>query len=181
MPFFAIGYSCSCCCTTMKALGIVLLLSSGLVEAFVPHSPVHVVPWNGIRLPRIETTTLFEQASDRAASSRVDAVLSTLTSAFPLWVLSSALIGASRPSLLSWVNRGNLISVMLASVMCGTGLTLEAKDFAEVLKENWLSVPRMCRRNLAGEHCRSSHPLSQSVRCVSFSLCRAAPGSSAGL
>jgi BASS family bile acid:Na+ symporter len=70
--------------------------------------------------------------------NQLDSVLSKLTSAFPLFVLSAAILGAFQPSTLQWVNQGNVISVMLASVMCGTGVTLERKDFEAV---NWRAVP----------------------------------------
>jgi BASS family bile acid:Na+ symporter len=56
--------------------------------------------------------------------------------------LASAIAALVKPDLLLWVNRGNLISAMLASVMCGTGLTLEKKDFADVFREgSWQAVP----------------------------------------
>ena len=73
--------------------------------------------------------------------SKLDRILSDLTSAFPLFVLSSAILGIAKPKALQWVNKGKLISIMLASVMCGTGLTLERKDFADVFGENLASVP----------------------------------------
>lgn len=72
---------------------------------------------------------------------RLDRVLSQCTSLFPLFVLSAAILALIRPSTLTWVNQGNIISVMLASVMCGTGLTLETKDFRKVLTDDWKSVP----------------------------------------
>lgn len=74
-------------------------------------------------------------------SNRLDDILSRLTSAFPLFVLGSAILGFMAPTTLNWVSRGNLISLMLASVMMGTGMTLERKDFTDVLKENFASVP----------------------------------------
>ena len=40
-----------------------------------------------------------------------------------------------------WTNRGTLISWMLASVMCATGLTLEKKDFTKVLRQDFKAVP----------------------------------------
>lgn len=71
----------------------------------------------------------------------LDIILGRLTSAFPLFVLGSAILGLTRPSTLLWTNRGTLISWMLASVMCGTGLTLEKKDFTKVLGEDLKAVP----------------------------------------
>mmetsp|Transcript_14921 Transcript_14921/g.19535 ORF Transcript_14921/g.19535 Transcript_14921/m.19535 type:complete len:471 (-) Transcript_14921:52-1464(-) len=75
------------------------------------------------------------------SSSKLDEFLSTCTSAFPLFVLGSAILGVTRPSTLLWVNGGSIISIMLAAVMCGTGLTLKPKDFLQVWDQNWSSVP----------------------------------------
>ena len=73
--------------------------------------------------------------------NQLDAVLSRLTSAFPFFVLGSALLATRAPKTLLWVNQGNLISIMLATVMAGTGMTLEKKDFTDVLKQYPASVP----------------------------------------
>jgi bile acid:Na+ symporter, BASS family len=72
---------------------------------------------------------------------KLDTILSQLTNAFPLFVLSFAVVGMIYPALLQWVNRGSLISIMLASVMCGTGLTLEQKDFTNVMVEDGGAIP----------------------------------------
>jgi bile acid:Na+ symporter, BASS family len=77
-----------------------------------------------------------------ARKYNLDHILPNLTSMFPFFVLSAAIGGLVRPSLLTWVNQGNLISAMLASVMCGTGLGLENRDFAKVFTaDHWKSVP----------------------------------------
>ena len=76
-----------------------------------------------------------------ATNNKLDAVLSKLTSAFPFFVLGSAILATRAPSTLLWVNQGNLISIMLATVMMGTGMTLEKKDFTDVLKKYPASVP----------------------------------------
>jgi len=81
------------------------------------------------------------ESSIEITPNKLDRALSRLTSAFPLFVLSSAILALVRPVTLQWVNRGDLISFMLASVMCGTGLTLEKKDFTDVMSKNWASVP----------------------------------------
>lgn len=65
-------------------------------------------------------------------NSSLDRTLSRLTQGFPLYVLLAALSGVYKPSLLTWVNQGSLISVLLASVMCGTGLSLQADDFRRI-------------------------------------------------
>jgi len=75
-------------------------------------------------------------------SNKLDRTLSALTSAFPLFVLAAALVGTKAPSALNWVNAGPTVTAMLASVMCGTGLTLEKSDFADILsKRDWTIVP----------------------------------------
>lgn len=75
-------------------------------------------------------------------NNKLDQILSKLTSLFPLWVLSSAIFGLFIPSSLVWINQGQLITIMLALVMMGTGLTLEAKDFTNILLgSNVISVP----------------------------------------
>jgi BASS family bile acid:Na+ symporter len=82
-----------------------------------------------------------DEAGSNDKKPLLDQVLSKLTSAFPLFVLSSAILALIKPVSLQWVNQGNLISIMLMLVMCGTGLTLERKDFANVLGKDWASVP----------------------------------------
>mmetsp|Transcript_14874 Transcript_14874/g.26966 ORF Transcript_14874/g.26966 Transcript_14874/m.26966 type:complete len:445 (-) Transcript_14874:531-1865(-) len=79
--------------------------------------------------------------STECESNSLDRVLSKLTSAFPLFVVLSAVLGIKIPASLEWVNQGSLISVMLASVMMGTGMTLEKKDFTNVLSQNFAAVP----------------------------------------
>lgn len=73
--------------------------------------------------------------------NRLDDVLSTLTSAFPYFVLGTAALALFRPSLLLWTNRGDSITLMLASVMWGTGLTLTKDDFTGCLKKDFAAVP----------------------------------------
>jgi len=73
-------------------------------------------------------------------SNRLDAIMSQLTSAFPVFVLSAAILGYVQPCTLQWVNQGSLISILLAAIMCGTGLTLQPADFLRV-REQWTTVP----------------------------------------
>lgn len=77
----------------------------------------------------------------------LDSILATFTNAFPLFVLGSAILGVAAPHTLTWVNQGSLISAMLAAVMMGTGMTLEKRDFEQVLGEQLASVPAgvMCQ------------------------------------
>lgn len=70
-----------------------------------------------------------------------DLWLSRLTTAFPMFVVAAAVIGGLSPSSLLWVNRGPTVTLMLASVMCGTGLTLETKDFTAVLDQSKMAIP----------------------------------------
>lgn len=47
-----------------------------------------------------------------------------------------------KPSTLAWVNKGQIIEIMLAFVMIGMGMTLEKKDFTAVFADNnWSAVP----------------------------------------
>lgn len=80
-------------------------------------------------------------ADGRGPGGIIDSTLSKLTSAFPLWVVGACLVALRRPSALIWVNNGQTIELMLAFVMIGMGMTLEKKDFADVLSENWSAVP----------------------------------------
>lgn len=95
-----------------------------------------------------KTTALYSSASSSSgassdASSKIDQILSRLTSLFPLFVLGSSITGSIVPSTLNWVNNGNIISIMLAGVMLGTGMTLEKSDFTQILtsKEQRTSIP----------------------------------------
>ena len=82
-----------------------------------------------------------EPSSTSSGRNKLDQILSKLTSAFPFFVLGSAILGLASPNVLMWTNRGSLISWMLASVMCATGLTLEKDDFVKVLKQDSAAIP----------------------------------------
>jgi BASS family bile acid:Na+ symporter len=73
-----------------------------------------------------------EESATTITSSKTD-ILSTLTSCFPLFVLSAALTGIKEPKLLSWVNQGATIPIMLGAVMTFMGMTLSTQDFTDVL------------------------------------------------
>lgn len=94
--------------------------------------------WRGQKTHLLPCQTV---AANEKSRPLLDSVLSRLTSAFPLFVLSSAIFALRFPRTLTWVNQGEIISWMLASVMCGTGLTLEKRDFVAVFQNNWQSVP----------------------------------------
>jgi len=63
----------------------------------------------------------------------LDRVMSTATNLFPFFVLSFAIIGLKKPNTLLWVNRGQLIPLMLSAVMMAMGMTLKTEDFTRVL------------------------------------------------
>lgn len=82
-----------------------------------------------------------EEADGETESNRLDAILSTLTSGFPFFVLGAAILALCHPPLFLWTNKGDLITLMLALVMWGTGLTLTKDDFTGVLQKDLASVP----------------------------------------
>lgn len=61
------------------------------------------------------------------------ATLTTLTNAFPLWVLAGAVIGMTHPPWVTWF-KGEMITTALAFTMLGMGLTLELDDFFDAVK-----------------------------------------------
>jgi len=60
-----------------------------------------------------ETTTGKERKEE---SNILDNILAKLTSLFPFFVLSSAIVGVKKPNVLLWVNNGQLIPLMLSAV-----------------------------------------------------------------
>lgn len=90
---------------------------------------------------KLSSSASVSEDDTSSKGNKLDSILSRLTSAFPFFVLGSAILGLTQPSTLMWTNRGTLISWMLASVMCATGLTLEKKDFTKVLGEDLAAVP----------------------------------------
>ena len=65
--------------------------------------------------------------------SRFFATLTTLTNAFPLWVLAGAALGMTAPSTVTWF-KGEMITNALAFTMLGMGLTLELDDFFDAVR-----------------------------------------------
>jgi bile acid:Na+ symporter, BASS family len=65
--------------------------------------------------------------------------LTTLTNAFPLWVLAGSLAALAHPPLFTWFS-GPLIPIGLGVIMLGMGLTLELEDFRRVVKRPLLVV-----------------------------------------
>ncbi|KAG7370947.1 bile acid:sodium symporter [Nitzschia inconspicua] len=89
----------------------------------------------------ISTNNSSSNQSTTLSTNKLDQTLASLTSAFPFFVLGSAILALLKPSSLLWTNKGDLITIMLASVMWGTGLTLTKDDFTVVLQQNWAAVP----------------------------------------
>lgn len=63
--------------------------------------------------------------------NRAPSVIAILTNAFPLWVLAASLLALWRPELFTWFT-GGLITVGLAVIMLGMGLTLGFNDVRRV-------------------------------------------------
>jgi bile acid:Na+ symporter, BASS family len=63
----------------------------------------------------------------------VEKVLSQLTTLFPLFVLSAAIVGMKLPQTMLWVNQGQRVPLMLAAVMMAMGCSLTKDDFKRVL------------------------------------------------
>ncbi|KAL3943628.1 MAG: hypothetical protein SGBAC_002296 [Bacillariaceae sp.] len=144
------------------AIGLIILNGSA---GFLPEYPTKHIAFSArVQLPltrsipsgvfsssTIPSTTSLNNALKSSASSndvpstttnnKLDSILSKLTSAFPFFVLGSAILGIAKPATLQWTNQGTLISWMLSSVMCATGLTLEKKDFTNVLSKDFAAVP----------------------------------------
>ena len=78
--------------------------------------------------------TVKSENSSTSSRFSVANVLSDLTTCFPLFVLSSAIIGSKNPDLLTWVNKGAIIPLMLGAVMIFMGMTLTTQDFKNVFK-----------------------------------------------
>jgi Sodium Bile acid symporter family len=104
------------------------------IQRIASHDHSYIKPSTGPAALRRSSTLLQSSASENSSDTRrsLDKILSRLTLGFPFYVMLAALSGIYRPSLLEWVNRGNLISLLLASVMWGTGLSLQAEDFRKI-------------------------------------------------
>ena len=146
---------------TISCLVAFLLLFAGAANAFVV--PSHKVtnfyfrrsqyPLGTLNRYVSSTSTTFEgvprplystaiESEGSNSIDTIDRVMSTLTSAFPAWVVGACLLALKRPRSLKWVNTGPVIEIMLACVMVGMGMTLEKKDFQDVLSDqNWSAVP----------------------------------------
>lgn len=96
----------------------------------------------GLRMSSISDKN-DNQSNEKPVLNKLDTMLSNLTSMFPIFVLASALLATKEPSLMLWVNNGSIITIMLASVMIGMGMTLTKQDFDKVFesKKQFASVP----------------------------------------
>jgi BASS family bile acid:Na+ symporter len=72
--------------------------------------------------------------------------LNTAANAFPVWVLTGALLALWQPGLFTWFS-GPWIVWGLAVIMLGMGLTLDVRDFAAVLK-----MPRAVALGFAAQY-----------------------------
>ena len=68
------------------------------------------------------------------AEGRFFTTLTTLTNAFPLWVLLGAVVGIINPPSVTWF-KGEMITTALAVTMLGMGLTLELDDFFDAVRQ----------------------------------------------
>jgi BASS family bile acid:Na+ symporter len=68
------------------------------------------------------------------AEGRFFTTLTTLTNAFPLWVLLGAVVGILNPPSVTWF-KGEMITTALAVTMLGMGLTLELDDFFDAVRQ----------------------------------------------
>jgi bile acid:Na+ symporter, BASS family len=91
---------------------------------------------NSVARDSTTTTRLYTvKSGDWARYYRTRALykwLSRLTTAFPLYVVVAAIVGYRFPWTLAWVNQGSLVTLLLAAVMAGAGLTLQRSDFTNV-------------------------------------------------
>ena len=76
---------------------------------------------------------ISNEVAGLTTSSNENDILSKLTSCFPLFVLSAAITGVKQPQLLTWVNHGPIIPIMLGAVMTFMGMTLSTQDFKDIL------------------------------------------------
>lgn len=70
--------------------------------------------------------------SEPVKVSSIEKVLSQLTTLFPFFVLSAAIVGMKFPHTLLWVNQGQRVPLMLAAVMMAMGCSLTTDDFKRV-------------------------------------------------
>ena len=66
-------------------------------------------------------------------------MLTILVNGFPAWALIASLLALWRPALFTWFS-GPLITIGLAVIMLGMGLTLDAADFARVGRQKRLAA-----------------------------------------
>ena len=93
----------------------------------------------------MESSSEENEATSAAGGGALDNFLAQVTSAFPLFVLATGALALQRPTALTWVSRGDIITNMLAGIMVGTGLTLEKKDFTDIFAgsegKDWVAIP----------------------------------------
>lgn len=67
-------------------------------------------------------------------------MITTLTNAFPVWVLAASAIALVRPEFLTWFS-GPLIPLGLATIMLCMGMTVGFDDFRRISRERHLVLP----------------------------------------
>jgi BASS family bile acid:Na+ symporter len=95
-----------------------------------------------VKKSRLLQERIAQDAESVAGSrvNRLDKVLFQLTSLFPFFVMSAACLATYQPTTLNWVNKGNTITLMLAAVMIGMGMTLSKKDFDLVFQSTQIKT-----------------------------------------
>jgi len=84
--------------------------------------------------PIAEGLGSYGGAGGSFAEGRFFTTLTTLTNAFPLWVLLGAVVGILNPPSVTWF-KGEMITTALAVTMLGMGLTLELDDFFDAVRQ----------------------------------------------
>ena len=82
---------------------------------------------------RAASNDVPEGLPSSAASSSFLQVADKLTTMFPFWVTSAALLGLLKPASLAWfAASNNAVTASLGAVMFATGLTVTVEDFTRV-------------------------------------------------
>jgi BASS family bile acid:Na+ symporter len=112
-----------------------------LSRSSLTHQTLHLFPTTRCDAITRTMTSVASDAEGPVPERILDRAMSKLTSAFPAWVVGACLLALKRPHSLTWVNNGQIIETMLAFVMIGMGMTLQKKDFEDVISDNWSAVP----------------------------------------
>lgn len=83
-----------------------------------------------------ESSFFVDEARAATMGERAKRACETLTHQFPVFVALGAVVGFAMPGAVSWF-RGDAVTRALALTMLGMGITLDVKDFENVLKQPW--------------------------------------------